>query len=461
MSKVRINLREMVAIAICLVGSTTMFAQNIITPQAKFTNTIGSSGSHHYMISHRDGNLYFRITDWNSKYTRNELVLKNVKTIYGSPHYSDTRFAIQNDGTLWAWGNNEYGQVGDNTGINKDAPVKILDNVKDITFHEGSIFAVKNDGTVYAWSGSRYAGKDRAKFAPEKLPLENVLYIYDNCAVTKSGDLYRLGAGKFPQKVPDEGTKPLWGKRQPLVSNSNIVIEQSDSRRGSHITKNGDLYSWGDVTGNGTNIPVPKNNPVLVLQNVKQICGGNAGWSGSKTYRYALCADGKLYMVDFDKTFKYIEVASNVYLLNTSINYHYGIEHGTISYYTNDGNIYEYSYGGKSKRIFSDIALPQIIFDNVNIVKYSPSGYIQDIGDYFGISDVSVLIYAGLIVTIFAILFILFPKFRKVMLIILGAIAVVAAIVAVIYVIIFVIAGIIVLLWLLGGGVGRQWDRDH
>jgi len=28
-------------------------------------------------------------------------------------------YAIQNDGTLWAWGRNTYGQLGDGTNINK------------------------------------------------------------------------------------------------------------------------------------------------------------------------------------------------------------------------------------------------------------------------------------------------------------------------------------------------------
>ena len=437
----------------------------IITPQTRFTNTIGSSGSHHYMISYKDGNLYFRIIDRNSKYSKNELVLKNVKAIYGSPHYRDTRFAIQNDGTLWAWGNNEYGQVGDNTGINKDTPVKILDNVRNVTVHEDYVFAVKNDGTVYAWGGSRYAKKDKARFAPEKLSIENVSYVYANgntvSAITLSGDVYQwqTNSRNVPHKVPDKGTKPLWGKRQLLGSNSNIVIQQSDSRRGSYITKNGDLFSWGDVTGNGTNIPVPKDNPVLVLQNVKQMCHDNSGWSGSKTYRYALCADGKLYTVDIEKTFKYILVASNVYLLITDPNMS-SVSSGTISYYTNDGCIYKYSYGRKPERTYYDVALPQIK-DDASIIEYSPDGYIQDIGNYFGISDVSVLIYACLIFAIFAILFILFPKFRNVILIILGIVVAIVAIVAVVYVIIYVIAIIIIILWLLGGGLGRQWNRDH
>ena len=33
--------------------------------------------------------------------------------------------AIKNDGTLWAWGNNEYGQLGDGTNTKRTLPVQI------------------------------------------------------------------------------------------------------------------------------------------------------------------------------------------------------------------------------------------------------------------------------------------------------------------------------------------------
>ena len=413
----------------------------VITPQTRFTNTkIGNK----YWISYKDGNLY---------QSNRKLLLKNVQAIYGN----DTFFAIQDDGSLWAWGNNEYGHVGDNTGINRDAPVKILDNVKDITVPvHGEVYAVKNDGAVYAWGGSRFtAQKSKAKFVPEIIDIDNVSHIYVNgdnvSAVTFSGDEYQLNSSrkKF-YKVRDKGKKTLFARRQLIVSNSDIAIEQHDSQRGSFITKDGDLYSWGDVTGNGTNIPVPKDSPILVLQNVKQICSGNAGWVGSKTYRYALCTDGKLYTVDITKTFKYELVASNVYLLNTSDNNVYS---GIVSYYTNDGCIYQYNYGGKPKRTATDVALPQIKIEYVDIIRFSQDGYIQDISNHFGISDVSVIIIAISIISVLIVLCIIFPAFRKVISIILGIIASIVIIAIFIYAIIFVIA---IVIWLFSGGLGRS-----
>ena len=36
-----------------------------------------------------------------------------------------TTFAIKTDGTLWGWGYNYLGQIGDNSTTNKSSPVQI------------------------------------------------------------------------------------------------------------------------------------------------------------------------------------------------------------------------------------------------------------------------------------------------------------------------------------------------
>ena len=63
--------------------------------------------------------------------------------------------ALKNDGTLWAWGANEYGQLGvnDGTTTDKTAPVKIgvAANWTRISVGNGHVLALKSDGTLWAW----------------------------------------------------------------------------------------------------------------------------------------------------------------------------------------------------------------------------------------------------------------------------------------------------------------------
>jgi len=68
--------------------------------------------------------------------------------------------AIKSDGTLWTWGRNNYGQLGDGTNIDRLSPVQIGsdNNWSFISAGVNHTLAIKNDGTLWAW-GSNYNGQ--------------------------------------------------------------------------------------------------------------------------------------------------------------------------------------------------------------------------------------------------------------------------------------------------------------
>jgi hypothetical protein len=37
----------------------------------------------------------------------------------------DTTFAVKGDGTVWAWGRNDYGQIGNGSRENQHTPIQI------------------------------------------------------------------------------------------------------------------------------------------------------------------------------------------------------------------------------------------------------------------------------------------------------------------------------------------------
>ena len=59
--------------------------------------------------------------------------------------------AIKSDGSLWAWGINGNGQLGDGTTEDRHTPVKIMDGVVQVSAGYNHTLAVKSDGSLWEW----------------------------------------------------------------------------------------------------------------------------------------------------------------------------------------------------------------------------------------------------------------------------------------------------------------------
>ena len=75
----------------------------------------------------------------------------------------DHALALNGDGTVWAWGSNESGQLGDGTQTGRTSPVQVsgLSRVLDVAAGDRFSLALKEDGTVWAW-GSNSVGPTAA-----------------------------------------------------------------------------------------------------------------------------------------------------------------------------------------------------------------------------------------------------------------------------------------------------------
>jgi alpha-tubulin suppressor-like RCC1 family protein len=60
---------------------------------------------------------------------------------------------VKSDGTLWAWGDNYFGQLGNNTQISYSSPIQIgsLTNWKQVSAGRDHMSAIKSDGTIWSW----------------------------------------------------------------------------------------------------------------------------------------------------------------------------------------------------------------------------------------------------------------------------------------------------------------------
>jgi alpha-tubulin suppressor-like RCC1 family protein len=87
-------------------------------------------------------------------------VLNNVQAIAAGGHFS---VALRNDGTAWAWGSGVDGQIGDGTINGRLTPVQVhgldnvgfLNNVLAISSGQDHTLAMKNT-TVWAWGNNGF-----------------------------------------------------------------------------------------------------------------------------------------------------------------------------------------------------------------------------------------------------------------------------------------------------------------
>lgn len=88
-----------------------------------------------------------------------------VQTMAGGTNWSKVSCggyfisALKTDGTLWTWGYNGYGQLGDGTTTDSSSPVQVAgNNWIEVASGYAHVIARKSDGTVWTW-GSNYAGE--------------------------------------------------------------------------------------------------------------------------------------------------------------------------------------------------------------------------------------------------------------------------------------------------------------
>ena len=183
--------------------------------------------------------------------------------------------AIKTDGTLWAWGFNDNGQLGDNTLIDKLSPINIDNSTDWLLVSGGGDFftvAIKTNGTLWAWGWNFYGqlgdGTNLDKIVPTQIGIETnwksiFAAVQHNLAIKKNGTLWAWGRNDFGGELGD-GT--LIDKNYPIQIGTSSWESISAKAHSIALNNDGTLWSWGynkfGALGDGTNID--KNTPTQI-----------------------------------------------------------------------------------------------------------------------------------------------------------------------------------------------------
>jgi alpha-tubulin suppressor-like RCC1 family protein len=121
-----------------------------------------SSGNRHTMAIKTDGTLWSWGYNGNAELGNNDLANRStpVTTFAGGSNWKQVSSggfntaAIKTDGTLWTWGDGEYGQLGHAQTIIAPTPVTTFTggtNWKQVSSIRVNTSAIKTDGTLWTW----------------------------------------------------------------------------------------------------------------------------------------------------------------------------------------------------------------------------------------------------------------------------------------------------------------------
>ena len=216
-------------------------------------------------------------------------VLDNVIDMAGGSNHT---LAVQSDGSLWAWGYNGYGQVGDGSVVIRRTPVKVLDDVINVEAGTHHSLAIKADGSLWIWginaNGQIGDGTNTNRYTPIKImdDVTDMAAGYTHTVALKNdGSLWAWGNNSSGQL--GNGTTV----NSPLpIKIMEDVAQVSASMLCTQVVKtDGSLCAWGQNStgqvGDGTKIT--RLTPVKVLDDAARVASG-----GGRTF--ALMLDNSL-----------------------------------------------------------------------------------------------------------------------------------------------------------------------
>ena len=186
-----------------------------------------------------------------------------VQEISGSRSWHQTSVgfrhasAIKTEGTLWSWGCSDCGKLGDGTLIAKCSPIQEFTsstNWRQVSAIQDSSLAIKTDGTLWGW-GSQCCGMlaNGQTFGFVQSPIQScgldwcqISTGYQHAAGTKTdGTLWSWGSGSLGQLGNNTLTSVATQPIRETSSSSDWCQVSVGYTHSVGLKNNGTVWAWG------------------------------------------------------------------------------------------------------------------------------------------------------------------------------------------------------------------------
>ena len=323
------------------------------------------------------------------------------KTIVGVAGGSTHSYALTSDGLVYAWGDNAYGELGNNGSSPSLVPVLVYTNgalsgkrITAIASGENHALALSADGKLFTWgwnnnlqlgngSAVSYANVPVAVDMTGVLAGKTVVALgtgnMHNQAVTSDGQLFTWGFGQNGQLGNGATTNsgvPVAVKMNGALSGKTVIAASGGWEHTVALTSDGLVYTWGNggsgSLGNGatTNSLVPvavSTSGVLSGKTIVAIGAGEfhclAVSSDGLVYSWGPNSNGELGNGTNTVSSVPVAVSTNGALLGKKVVAVCGTYDSSTAL-TDDGQVFSWGYNGNGElgnpayTDYSDVPVP-------------------------------------------------------------------------------------------------------
>ena len=209
--------------------------------------------------------------------------------------------ALRNDGTLWSWGSNVLGQLGDGTTATRLGPVQVGGATNWATLAAGwnNSFALRSDGTLWAWGSNIDSALGDGSTVSRTSPVQiGASTLWDSVAagaghsmaVRADGTLWGWGGNSYGELGTGSGS--IFSTPTQAGAGTDWRAVSAGSAHSAGLRADGSLWTWGanDYGQLGHGTTTGRTVPVRI--------GTAANWSAiaaGLSYTLALKSDGTLW----------------------------------------------------------------------------------------------------------------------------------------------------------------------
>lgn len=289
------NLAVLAVVIVCLFTVDT-FAQS------------AGGGSYHTAVVTSNGTLWTWGTNWSGQLGDGTTTVRALPVApsgmtsvtvvaTGDSH----TVAVKSDGTAWGWGANSSGQVGDGTTTQRNAPVQItsLSNVVAVAAGASHSLALKSDGTLFAWGSNAQGQLGDGTTTQRLLPVQvsvltSVIAIAaannHSLALKSDGTLWAWGSNGNGQL--GDGTTTQRNAPVQVPSLTSVTAIAAGAAHSLALKSDGSAWAWGynamGQLGDGTT--TQRTSPVAVTN-----LGASTSIAAGAYHSAAIRQDGSLW----------------------------------------------------------------------------------------------------------------------------------------------------------------------